>query len=241
MAETKTALVTGANKGIGYAIAAGLAAQGYRVAVGARDDERREAAVAELRRGGAEAFGVRLDVSSDQSVAEAVAVLDERLDHLDAVVNNAGVSGPTAAGALQDPLTLDLDVLRADVETNVLGAVRVINTALPLLRRSASPRIVNVSTDMASLARRTGPIMAAYAPSKTMLNAMTVQYARRFAETDPGILVNAVCPGFVATAFTGFSGSRTAVEGAAVAVRFATLPDGGPTGTFVDDGGTIPW
>ncbi len=241
MADTKTALVTGANKGIGFQIAAGLAARGYRVAVGARSNERGEAAVAELRRHGADAVGVRIDVSSDESVAGAIDMLDERLGHLDAVINNAGISGPTADGALQDPLTVDFDVIRADVETNVLGAMRVINCALPLLRRSSSPRIVNVSTNMASLALRTGPIMSAYAPSKTMLNAMTVQYARRFAETDPGVLINVVCPGFVATDFTGFSGSRTAAEGAAIAVRFATLPDGGPTGGFFDDDGVIPW
>jgi len=161
--------------------------------------------------------------------------------HPHAAINNAGISGPTGDGALQDPLTVNFDVIRTDVETNVLGAMRVINAALPLLRRSPSPRIVNVSTNMASLGLRTGPIMSAYAPSKTMLNAMTVQYARRFAETDPNILINAVCPGFVPTDFTGFSGSRTAAEGAAIAVRFATLPDGGPTGGFFDDGGTIPW
>jgi len=241
MADTKTALVTGANKGIGFHIAAGLAARGYRVAVGARSDERREAAVAKLQHDGADAFGVRLDVSSDESVAGAIAMLEQRIGHLDAVVNNAGISGPTAAGALQDPLTVDFDVVRADVETNVLGAMRVINTALLLLRRSSSPRIVNVSTNMASLALRTGPIMSAYAPSKAMLNAMTVQYARRFAETDPHILINAVCPDYVATDFTGFSGSRTAAEGAAIAVRFATLPDGGPTGGFFDDDGVIAW
>ncbi len=205
-----------------------------------RHDDRREAAVAELQRDGADAFGVRLDVSSDQSVVEAIAELTGRVGHLDAVVNNAGISGP-AAGGSQDPLTLDFDVLRADVETNVLGAVRVINTALPLLRRSTSPRIVNVSSNMASLALRTGPVMAAYAPSKTMLNAITVQYARRFAETDPDILINAVCPGYVATDFTGFAGPRTPAEGAAVAVRFATLPDGGPTGGFYDDDGAIAW
>ena len=240
MAETKTALVTGANKGIGFEIAAGLAALGYRVAVGARNDERRQAAVAELQRDGSDAFGVRLDVSSDQSVAEAIAELTEHVGHLDALVNNAGISGPVGGGS-QDPMTLDFDVLRADVETNVLGAVRVINTALPLLRRSASPRIVNVSSNMASLALRTGPVMAAYAPSKTMLNAMTVQYARRFAETDRTILINAVCPGYVATDFTGFAGSRTPAEGAAVALRFATLPDGGPTGGFYDDDGVIAW
>ncbi len=240
MADTKTALVTGANKGIGFHIAAGLAARGYRVAVGARSDERREAAVAKLQHDGADAFGVRLDVSSDESVAAAIAMLEQRLGNLDAVVNNAGISGPTADG-VQDPLTVDFDVVRADVETNVLGAMRVINTALPLLRRSSSPRIVNVSSNMASLALRTGPIMSAYAPSKTMLNAMTLQYARRFAETDPDILINAVCPGYVRTDFTGFSGSRTAAEGAAIAVRFATLPDGGPTGGFFDDDGVIAW
>ena len=241
MTDTKTALVTGANKGIGFQIAAGLAARGYRVAVGARSQERGEAAVAELRRGGADVLGVSIDVTSDQSVAAAVAVLHERVGHLDAVVNNAGVNGPSAEDSSQDPATLDLDVVRADVETNVLGPVRVINATLPLLRRSASPRIVNVSTNMASLALRTGPVMAAYAPSKTMLNAMTVQYARRFAETDPQILINAVCPGYVATDLTGFSGSRSPAQGAAVSVRFATLSDGGPTGGFFDDDGAIPW
>ena len=92
MTNTKTALVTGTNKGIGFQIAAGLAAQGYRVAVGARSAQRGEAAVAELRRGGADAVGVHLDVSSDESVAGAVAVLEEQLGHLDAVVNNAGIS-----------------------------------------------------------------------------------------------------------------------------------------------------
>ncbi len=241
MADTKTALVTGANKGIGFAIAAGLLARGYRVAVGARSDERREAAVAKLQRGGADVFGIQIDVSSDKSVTEAIATLEQRTGILDAVINNAGISGPAAEGALQDPLTADFDVIRTDIETNVLGAMRVINAALPLLRRSPSPRIVNVSTNMASLALRTGPIMTAYAPSKTMLNAVTVQYARRFAETDPNILINAVCPGFVSTDFTGFSGSRTADEGAAIAIRFATLPDDGPTGGFYDDGGVIPW
>jgi NAD(P)-dependent dehydrogenase (short-subunit alcohol dehydrogenase family) len=241
MTDIRTALVTGANKGIGFQIAAGLAARGYRVAVGARDDERREAAVAALRRDGGDVFGVSVDVSSDESVTDAVATLGKRVDRLDAVVNNAGISGPTEEGARQDPLTIDFAVIRADIETNALGAMRVINATLPLLRRSRSPRIVNVSTNMASLALRTGPIMAAYAPSKTLLNAVTVQYARRFAETDPSILINSVCPGYTATDFTGFSGSRTAAQGAAVAVRFATLPDGGPTGGFYDDGGAIPW
>jgi len=239
MTELKTALVTGANKGIGFEIAAGLAKLGYRVAVGARDDDRRQAAVAALLAAGADVFGVRLDVSSDDSVTAAVASLENEVGHLDAIVNNAGISGPKADDAVQDPLTVSFEVIRTDVETNVLGAMRVINGALPLLQRSPSPRIVNVSTDMASLALRTGPIMAAYAPSKTMLNAVTVQYARRFDGT--GILINAVCPGYVATDFTGHGGTRTPEQGAAVSIRFATLPDGGPTGGFYNEDGVIPW
>lgn len=240
MTKQKTALVTGANKGIGLQIATGLAAQGYRVGIGARDDERREAAVAELRGTGADVFGIRLDVCLDESVAAAIDLLRVQVDHLDAVVNNAGISGSTANGA-QDPLRINFDVVRADVETNALGPMRVINAALPLLRHSTSPRIVNVSSNRGSLALRTGPIMAPYAPSKTMSNAVTVQYARRFAETDPTILINAVCPGYVATDFTGFAGSRTAAEGAAIAIQFATLPDGGPTGGFYDDAGLVAW
>lgn len=239
MDELKTALVTGANRGIGFEIAAGLARLGYRVAIGARDDDRRDAAVAKLRAAGADVFAVRLDVSSDDSVTAAIASLEGKVDHLDAIVNNAGISGSKAEGATQDPLTVSFDVIRADVETNVLGAMRVINAALPLLQRSPSPRIVNVSTNMASLALRTGPIMSAYAPSKTMLNAVTVQYARRFEGT--GILINSVCPGYVASDFTGHSGTRTTEQGAAIAIRFAALPDGGPTGGFYDEDGVIPW
>ena len=132
----------------------------------------------------------------------------------------------------------DLDAVRAVVDVNAYGTVRVTNALLPLLRRAPSPRVVNVSTSMASLTRRTGPVMAAYAPSKTFLNALTVQYARQLAGT--GVLVNAVCPGLVATDFTGFTG-RAPAEGAAAALRLATLPDGGPTGTFSDDEGEVPW
>jgi NAD(P)-dependent dehydrogenase (short-subunit alcohol dehydrogenase family) len=131
------------------------------------------------------------------------------------------------------------------VETNVIGAIRVTNAMLPLLRRSPSPRIVNLSSSVASLTfqassdAKAGPIMAAYAPSKSFLNAVTLQYARQLAGT--GILINAACPGLVATDFTGFQGPRTPEQGAATAIRLATLPDGGPTGSFFDDDGVLPW
>ncbi|UMG92859.1 SDR family oxidoreductase [Nocardioides sp. TF02-7] len=238
MTEKRTALVTGANKGIGLAIAEGLGAEGFTVAVGARDAMRREQAVEHLRRAGVDAFGVGLDVTSDESVAAAAAAVEQEAGGLDVLVNNAGIGGRTDGGA-QDPTTLDLDVVRTVLETNVLGVVRVTNAMLPLLQRSSAPRIVNVSSNMGSLTLQTGPVLAAYAPSKTMLNAMTTQYARRLADTS--VIVNACCPGYVATDFTGFAGSRTPQQGAAIAVRLATLPDDGPRGGFFDDEGVVPW
>lgn len=237
----RTALVTGANKGIGYEIAAGLGALGWRVGVGARDDDRREAAVAALRAGGADAFGVPLDVTDDASATAAAALVEERARGLDVLVNNAGITG----GVPQEPTTVDVATVRAVVETNVLGVIRVTNAVLPMLRRSASPRIVNMSSGVGSLTRQsadggdTGPIAVAYAPSKTFLNAVTVQYAKELRDT--AILVNAACPGFVATDLNGFRGVRTPQQGAAIAVRLATLPDDGPSGGFFEDAGVVPW
>ncbi|WP_426404717.1 SDR family oxidoreductase [Streptomyces sp. R-07] len=245
MSETKIALVTGANKGIGYEIASGLGALGYRVGVGARDEARLETAVEKLRAAAVDAFGVPLEVTSDHSVTDAAELIERQAGHLDVLVNNAGISGESGPGWVQDPTALDLDVVRTVVETNVLGVIRVTNAMLPLLRRSTSPRIVNVSSSVASLTRQAdpnieiGPIMAAYAPSKSFLNAITVQYARQFAGTN--ILINAACPGLVATDFTGFHGPRTPEQGAATAIRLATLPDDGPTGSFFEDDGAIPW
>ncbi|MGW6446445.1 SDR family oxidoreductase [Lentzea sp. NPDC055074] len=229
--DKKTALVTGANKGIGFAVAEGLGALGFTVGVGARDDVRRKDAVERLRAKGIDAFGVALDVTSDDSVARAAA----SIDRLDVLVNNAGVGG----AAPQDPTTIDLGTIRTVLDTNVFGVVRVTNALLPVLRQAPSPRIVNVSSNMGSLALRTGPVMAAYAPSKSMLNSITVQYARAFDGTN--VVINACCPGYVATDFTGHASTRTPEQGAVIAVRLATLPDDGPRGGFFDDDGVIPW
>ena len=243
MSTPKTALVTGANKGIGYEIAAGLGALGWSVGVGARDQARRDDAVARLREAGVDAFGVPLDVTDDRSVDAAAALLEERSGRLDALVNNAGITG----GGPQQPTTVDLALIRTVVETNVLGVVRVTNAMLPLLRRSSAPRIVNMSSSVGSLARQsgpgsdlvTGPVAVAYSPSKTFLNAVTLQYVRELAGTN--ILVNCACPGFVATDLNGFRGVRTPEQGAATAIRLATLPDDGPTGGFFEDAGVVPW
>lgn len=243
MSEQSIALVTGANKGIGYEIAAGLGGLGWRVGVGARDAGRRESAVEKLRAAGVDAFGVPLDVTDDASVAAAARLVEERAGRLDALVNNAAVTG----GMPQDPTTVDLSAVRAAVETNVIGVIRVTNAMLPLLRRSASARIVNMSSSVGSLTRQTtstdlavvGPLSAAYSPSKTFLNAVTLQYAKQLRDTT--ILINAACPGFVATDLNGFRGVRTPEQGAAIAIRLATLPDGGPTGAFFEDAGVVPW
>ena len=243
MTETTIALVTGANKGIGYEIAAGLGALGWSVGVGARDDQRREAAVEKLRAAGVDAFGVPLDVTDDASVTAAAELIEQRAGRLDVLVNNAGITGDRP----QEPSSVDLAIIRTVVETNVIGVVRVTNAMLPLLRRSAAPRIVNMSSSVGSLTRqsgpaddlRTGPVAVAYSPSKTFLNGVTVQYARELRGTN--ILINAACPGFVATDLNGFRGVRTPEQGAATAIRLATLPDDGPTGGFFEDAGVVPW
>ncbi|MGC4768696.1 SDR family oxidoreductase [Micromonospora sp. DT44] len=243
MSDKKIALVTGANKGIGYEIAAGLGALGWSVGVGAREQTRRDAAVARLRDSGVDAFGVPLDVTDDPSVAAAADLIAERAGRLDALVNNAGITG----GGPQQPSSVDPAVIRTVVETNVIGVIRVTNAMLPMLRRSASPRIVNMSSSVGSLTRQsgpggetsTGPVAVAYAPSKSFLNAVTLQYVRELADTN--ILINCACPGYVATDLNGFRGLRTPQQGAATAIHLATLPDGGPTGGFFEDAGVVPW
>ena len=241
MSEQTTALVTGANKGIGYEIAAGLGAMGWRVGVGARDRQRREAAVEKLRAAGIDAFGVPLDVTDDASAAAAAELIAEHAGGLDVLINNAAITG----GQPQTPTTVDPATVRSVVETNVIGVIRVTNAMLPMLRASRSARIVNMSSSVGSLTLHTtpgidmGPVPAAYLASKTFLNALTIQYAKEL--RGAGIRINSGCPGFTATDLNGFSGTRTPHEGAAIAIRLATLPDDGPTGGFFDDAGTVPW
>ncbi|MEU6626206.1 SDR family NAD(P)-dependent oxidoreductase [Streptomyces litmocidini] len=243
MTERTIALVTGANKGIGYEIAAGLGALGWSVGVGARDDRRRSAAVEKLRAAGIDAFGVPLDVTDDASATAAARLIDEQAGRLDVLVNNAAIAGDMP----QEPTRTAPATVRAVVETNVVGVIRVTNAMMPLLRRSASPRIVNMSSSVGSLTRQSGPdpertagpVAVAYAPSKTFLNAVTLQYARELSGTN--VLINVGCPGYVATDLNGFRGVRTPEQGAAIAIKLATLPDDGPTGRFFDDAGIVPW
>jgi NAD(P)-dependent dehydrogenase (short-subunit alcohol dehydrogenase family) len=236
---TRTALVTGANKGIGFEIAAQLGALGITVLVGARDAGRRETAVEKLRAGGAAARGIALDVTNQSSVDAAAAEIGE----LDILVNNAGIL--TFEGST--PGAADLDAVRKVFDTNVFGIIRVTEALLPALRRSPAGRIVNLSSSVGSFAITTDPDnpMGAlppslgYLPSKTTVTALTVQYAKQLSGTD--VLVNAVCPGYCATDLNAHQGFRTPVQGAEIAVKLATVGADGPQGGFFDDEGVVPW
>jgi NAD(P)-dependent dehydrogenase (short-subunit alcohol dehydrogenase family) len=228
-----TALVTGANTGIGKEIARQLLAAGLQVHIGARDEARGRRAVAEL---GGRARPLVIDVTDEQGVAKAAA----RVGELDVLVNNAGISaegtGVTQAGIAE---------FRRVYETNVFGVVTVTNAFLPALRRSPGPRIVNVSSETGSLAysrRRDSALFAAYRSSKTALNELTVLYALALA--DAGFKVNAVAPGLRRTGLNDVAAASGGdpAEGAAGAVRLALLPDDGPTGGFfLWDGSEMPW
>ncbi|WP_141583896.1 SDR family oxidoreductase [Actinomadura sp. WMMA1423] len=245
------AMVTGANKGIGRAVAEELAARGMTVLAGARDRRRGEEAAAALRAAGGDVHAVVLDVTDTATLQEAATWVEERYGRLDVLVNNAGITGSgqvTPQDAVdQIPSTVDLEMVRAVFETNVFGVIAVTNAMLPLLRRSPAPRVVNVSSHAGSMALTgdpDGPFSAllpsaAYTPSKAALNALTVQYANELRKD--GVLVNAVAPGFVDTDSNAHTGHLTPAQGAAVVVRLATLGPDGPTAGFFGEDGPLPW
>jgi NAD(P)-dependent dehydrogenase (short-subunit alcohol dehydrogenase family) len=236
------ALVTGANRGIGLEIARQLAELGHTVLVGARDGDRGAAAAAGLRAAGLDATAVRLDVGDQASVDGVAEWVDRTYGRLDVLVNNAVCSDGDGSGV---PAETTATQMRAAYEVNVFGPVALIHALLPLLRRSGRARIVNVSSAVGSITMSADPHSPyaahnhlPYASSKSALNAVTVSYAR--ALRADGILVNAVCPGPCATDLNS-EGHRTAAQGARIAVAMATLPDDGPSGTFRNDEGVLPW
>ncbi|MGW7268584.1 SDR family NAD(P)-dependent oxidoreductase [Streptomyces sp. NPDC054842] len=233
-----TTLITGANKGLGFETARRLVAAGHTVYVGSRDAERGRRA--------AERLGARpllIDVTDEESVAAAAKTV-EADGGLDVLVNNAGIEGRTPRGGVVGAAELTADLMRPLFETNVFGAVRVLHAFLPLLRRSAAPVVVNVSSGLASLTAVSAagtPTYAypgvAYPASKAALNMVTVQYAKAF----PGMRVNAVEPGYTATDLNGHTGTQTVEEGAEIIVRMAMTGPEGPTGGYFDAEGPLPW
>ncbi|MCY1139910.1 SDR family NAD(P)-dependent oxidoreductase [Actinoplanes sp. Pm04-4] len=226
--------ITGANKGLGYETARRLAERGHTVLLGARDTVQGEAA--------AEKLGVRfvpIDVTDDASVAAAAADVESREGSIDVLINNAGIHGPAG-----DPSDLTGDDVLGVLDVNVAGVVRTTTAFLPLLRRSADPVIINVSSAMGSLAAthdparpESGVIAPAYTASKAALTMLTTQYAKAL----PGIRVNAADPGYTATDLNAHTGPQTVTEGTDAVVSLATEGPGHASGRFVDREGEIAW
>lgn len=227
------ALVTGGNRGLGLEVGRQLARQGMTVLLGSRDAARGEAAAAALALDGAPVTPVQLDVTDPAGIERLRAAVEREFGRLDALVNNAAI----LYDSWQTVANPDFGQVRAAFEANTLGPWRLCVAFLPLLRRSARGRIVNVSSQAGSLAGM-GASHPAYSVSKVALNALTIMLAAELHGSR--ILVNAVCPGWVATDMGG-RGGRPVAEGAAGIVWAVNLPDDGPTGGFFRDGRPLAW
>jgi NAD(P)-dependent dehydrogenase (short-subunit alcohol dehydrogenase family) len=239
--RTRIALVTGANKGIGYEIARALLADGAIVILGCRDPTKGSTAARQLSGNGA-AVSIELDVTRGPTLETAAQYLETTYGRLDVLVNNAGISVEPRL----PPSQADLDRIREVYETNVFGVIAVIKTMLPLLLRSHAGRIVNMSSSLGSLSLTSDPEapwskfgLLGYNTSKTALNGITVQFANELKHTP--IKINAACPGYVATDLNGHSGYRTPADGAQIAVALANLPADGASGGLFNDQGRLPW
>jgi NAD(P)-dependent dehydrogenase (short-subunit alcohol dehydrogenase family) len=232
-AQQPVAVVTGASRGIGLEICRQLAALGYLVVLGSRDQRRAELAAKELDPEGTRVVPAHLEVDNSVNVEQFGQWVRMTLGRVDAIVNNAATQ-PDRYGTAG---TGDLSPVAEALDVNLFGTWRVIQALLPLLRSSPRPRIVNVSSESGSIALMSGG-RPAFSVSKAALNALTRTLAGELYRD--GVLVNAVCPGPVTPDGARGSG-RSAAQGAASVVWAVTLPNGGPTGTFTRDGRELPW
>nr|WP_315417810.1 SDR family oxidoreductase [uncultured Pedobacter sp.] len=243
----KTALITGANKSIGFETARQLLQQGYYVYVGSRDIKKGEEAVSQLKLEGLNNVApIEIDVDNIESIQAAGTLLTKKIKVLDVLINNAGISGP-----MHPALETDINVFRQVFETNFFGVITVTQTFMDLLKQSAAPRIVNVTSGLGSLTLHNDPNWkyygvkpAGYVSSKAALNAYTILLANNLLNTP--FKVNAVDPGYTATDFNHHSGPGTVPDAAARVVKAATLGPDGPTGQFFSDDnapetGISPW
>ena len=248
MTEDRVALVTGANKGIGLQIARELVAKGLTVLVGARDLAKGETAAAEI---GAGAHALQIDVTDQASIDAAAKRIRADFGRLDILMNNAGISRANPdqpfAEAVKSNLLTDapLDEVRTVFETNVFGVIAVTQAMLPLLREAPAGRIVITASSGGSLTLNSDPsndhrgMFGNYSVSKTAAHAVMLAFALALEDTD--IKVNAACPGFTSTALNNFNGTRSLEEGSREPVRLALIGDDGPTGTFSNENGPVPW
>lgn len=244
MDEKRVALVTGANRGMGLATAEALALRGYRVVMVGRDAEQIRDAAHVLNAGGSNVEAFVADITDDDAVAHLHEHLAEKHGRLDVLVNNAGVI--LEHGTARDPAAtsvfhVPLASIRDTLEINLLGGLRLIRIAVPLMRRHGYGRIVNVSSGMGALSDMDGR-WPGYRLSKTGLNALTrIVHAELTQAGDRGIKINSVCPGWVRTDLGGPHAPRSIAEGIAGIVWAATLSENGPSGGFFRDGKPIDW
>ena len=236
----KIALVTGANKGIGFEVARQLAASGFTVLLGARDQVLGKEAAEKLKHDNVRYLAIDLDDSA--TIAAAAQAIDADFGHLDVLVNNAGI----AVQGDGMPSSSSLDAIERTFRVNFLGSVAVTQAMLPLLRKAPSASIINVSSGLGSLTKSGDPAWThvaakflGYAASKAALNMMTVQLAYELRDTP--IKVNSVDPGYTATDLNQHRGTQTIPQGSAEIIRLALLSGDGPTGTFSNAQGIVPW
>lgn len=240
----KVALVTGATRGIGLETVRQLAEAGVTVLLAGRDPQRTAAAAARLQAGGLPVEALNLDVTSPESIQQAVSDIRTRFGKLDILVNNAGV---LLDAMDQAPSGQSLATWRRTFDTNVFGVIEVTQALLPLLKQAPAARIVNLSSQLGSLGWHVDPnspiyglkTPASYNASKTAINAWTIHLAHELRDTP--IKVNAVHPGYVQTDMNGGEGEIEVALGAKSSVGMALLDEGGPTGTFSHLGETLPW
>lgn len=238
----KTALITGANKGIGFETAKQLAKLDYYVYIGSRDKSKGLDAIEKLK--ALELNNVdciEIDVTNINSIQSARQALETKTQHLDVLINNAGIAGEQP----QNISTGEIENLRKVFETNFFGAVQVTQQFISLLEKSNEPRLVNVSSNLASLTFHSitqnpnQAIYDAYSCSKTALNAFTVLLAKEFRNTN--FKINSVAPGYTATDLNQFKGTQTVEQAAKAIVKYATLDNDGPTGKYFKEEGEIAW
>ncbi|WP_263408151.1 SDR family oxidoreductase [Terriglobus tenax] len=246
MADTKVALITGANKGIGFETAKQLGEQGITVVVAARDEKKSGEAVAKLKAAGIDAYPLVLDVNDSAGFPRAYDFLDKTFGKLDILINNAGVAEPGDDWAINTATTVTQKTLREIFDTNFFGLIELTQTLLPLIRKSPAGRIVNLSSILGSSTLHADPSSpiygtktAAYNASKAALNSYTIALAAALKDTP--IKVNAAHPGWVKTDMGTSAAPMEIPDGAKTSVLLATLPPDGPTGGYFHMDQTLPW